>query len=238
HIEVSLPPRNANDRNTLGRAILSDGLHPPSNTRYLAEVNQFYVSRIHTFGGKCWQLRTLQSSSGAHHIAPIIINTGGIAYNRPIFNDKVRQFFLPEYINRKDMARDWRGRRTTDAVQFPAPLGDGFSIASAEWDSAHEKEIYTREEGVIYNLVGHELAKVIVGCDELAGNLKVLADKGKSEAFIQEVRTDMIEATAKRFEAQGATVSAIEREVSSMLMEDMMSWDGSALPVPDHFWVK
>ncbi|CAE7429017.1 BTU1, partial [Symbiodinium necroappetens] len=209
---------------------LNSLLHPPANNRYLAEVSQFYVSRIHTFGGKCWQLRTLRSSSGTRHIVPIIVSTGGSAYNMPIFNERVRSLFLPDYNKRKGMKGDWRGRRTTDAVQFPTPLGDGISIASGEWDTERAEEIYTREEGVIYNLVGHELAKVIDECDGLAGNLKVLADKGKSQSFIQEFREEAIEATAKRFEAQGATVSAIEREVSSMLMDDMMPWDGSALP--------
>ena len=100
------------------------------------------------------------------------------------------------------------------------------------------QEIYTREEGVIYNLVGHELAQVIDECNGLARNLKGLADEGKSQSFIQEFREEAIKQTAKGFAAQGATVSAIEREVSSMLMDDMMPWDGSALPVPDHLWVK
>ncbi|OLQ03004.1 hypothetical protein AK812_SmicGene14082 [Symbiodinium microadriaticum] len=191
---------------------LNSLLHPPANNRYLAEVNQFYVSRIHTFGGNCWQLRTLRSSSGTRRIVPIIVNTGGSAYNMPIFNERVRSFFLPDYNKRKGMKGDWRGRRTTDAVQFPTPLGDGISIASGEWDTERAEEIYTHEEGVIYNLVGHELAKVIDECDGLA----------TSKAVKQ---------TAKGFAAHGATVSTIEREVSSMLMDDMMPWDGNALPV-------
>ncbi|CAE7813901.1 unnamed protein product, partial [Symbiodinium necroappetens] len=205
-------------------------LHPPANNRYLAEVNQFYVSRIHTFGGNCWQLRTLRSSSGTRRIVPIIVNTGDSAYNMPIFNERVRSFFLPDYNKRKGMKGDWRGRRTTDAVQFPTPLGDGISIASGEWDTERAEEIYTHEEGVIYNLVGHELAKVIDECDGLARNLKGLVEDGKSQSFIQEFREEAVKQTAKGFAAHGATVSTIEREVSSMLMDDMMPWDGNALP--------
>ena len=128
---------------------LNSLLHPPANNRYLAEVNQFYVSRIHTFGGNCWQLRTLRSSSGTRRIVPIIVNTGGSAYNMPIFNERVRSFFLPDYNKRKGMKGDWRGRRTTDAVQFPTPLGDGISIASGEWDTERAEDCSTKHSFLV-----------------------------------------------------------------------------------------
>ena len=67
---------------------LNHSLRPPLNELYLKETKAFYASKIHFFNGNNWQLRTL-IANGKHYIVPIIVNTGGIAFNRPVFADFV-----------------------------------------------------------------------------------------------------------------------------------------------------
>ena len=53
-------------------------------------------------------------------------------------------------------------------------------FAGEEFDGRPE------EETVMYNLVGHELADVIVECHGLAGNVLVLKARGKDEDFLRD----------------------------------------------------
>ncbi|CAE7593524.1 PKD2, partial [Symbiodinium necroappetens] len=213
---------------------LNHSLRPPLNELYLKETKAFYASKIHFFNGKHWQLRTLTANE-KHYIVPILVNTGGIAYNRPIFADFVQMHFLPNY--QRSM---WHGH-TKRHVQIPTPLGDGMSIDQV-WPGGGGNRFGTEEElrkpsSIAFNLVGHELAEVIVECNGLVGNLESMTERGRPREYLQEVRQDMIQATAERFAKQGATVDTIEREISAMSADPMTTWDEASLPVPDELWV-
>ena len=87
-----------------------------------------------------------------------------------------------------------------------------------------------KEEAIMYNLLGHELADVIVGCNELAGNLQGMRERKKREDYLHEYYNDTVEETAKRFKHVGATVDGIKREVESMMLDPMTDWGKSSLP--------
>ena len=93
-----------------------------------------------------------------------------------------------------------------------------------------------KEEAIMYNLVGHELADVIVECHGLAGNLQSMRERNKREDYLHEYYNDTVEATAERFKHVGATADGIKREVESMLLDPMTHWGKSSLPVPAHLW--
>ena len=93
-----------------------------------------------------------------------------------------------------------------------------------------------KEEAIMYNLVGHELANVIVQCDGLAGNLQAMREDNEREDFLHEYYQKTVEATAKRFKHVGATADGIKREVESMMLDPMTDWGKSSLPVPAHLW--
>ncbi|CAE7563867.1 unnamed protein product, partial [Symbiodinium microadriaticum] len=169
-----------------------------------------------------WQIRTLIANE-KYYTVPVVVNTGGIAYNRPIFSDFVQMHFLTNY--QRSM---WHGH-TKKHVQFPTPLGDGMSI---------DQEELRKPSSIAFNLVGHELADIIVECNGLVGNLESMTGRGRPREYLQEVRQDMIQAIAERFAKQGATVDTIEREISAMSADPMTTWDEASLPVPDELWVK
>ena len=93
-----------------------------------------------------------------------------------------------------------------------------------------------KEEAIMYNLMGHELAVVIVACSELAGNLQDMRERKKREEYLHDYYTDTVEATARRFKHVGATADGIKREVESMMLDPMTDWGKSSLPVPAHLW--
>ena len=93
-----------------------------------------------------------------------------------------------------------------------------------------------KEEAIMYNLVGHELADVIVACSELAGNLQGMRQRKKREDFLHEYYQETVEETAERFKHVGATADGIKREVESMMLDPMTHWGKSSLPVPAHLW--
>ena len=93
-----------------------------------------------------------------------------------------------------------------------------------------------KEEAIMYNLVGHELADVIVGCNELARNLQDMRERKKREDYLHEYYNDTVEATAKGFKHVGATADGIKREVESMMLDPMTDWGKSSLPVPARLW--
>ncbi|CAE7942279.1 unnamed protein product [Symbiodinium sp. KB8] len=95
-----------------------------------------------------------------------------------------------------------------------------------------------KPSSIAFNLVGHELADIIVECNGLVGNLESMTGRGRPREYLQEVRQDMIQAIAERFAKQGATVDTIEREISAMSADPMTTWDEASLPVPDELWVK
>ena len=93
-----------------------------------------------------------------------------------------------------------------------------------------------KEEAIMYNLVGHELADVIVQCDGLASDLQSMRQRNKREDYLHELYNDIVEAKAEGFKHVGATVDGIKREVESMLLDPMTHWGKSSLPVPAHLW--
>ena len=103
-------------------------------------------------------------------------------------------------------------------------------FAGEEFDGRPE------EETVMYNLVGHELAKLIVGCDELAGNVLGLKAEGEDEDVLHRYFERTIRMTVQRFRDVGATEQGIRREVQSMMLDPMTDWNSSSLPVPDQLW--
>ena len=92
------------------------------------------------------------------------------------------------------------------------------------------------EETVMYNLVGHELAKLIEECDGLAGNVLGLRAEGEDEDFLRRFYEKAIRMTVQRFRDVGATEQSIRREVQSMMLDPMTDWNSSSLPVPDQLW--
>ncbi|CAK9028604.1 Sulfhydryl oxidase 1 (Quiescin-sulfhydryl oxidase 1) (OsQSOX1) [Durusdinium trenchii] len=209
--------------------LLSPHLRPPISQLYLREATGFYASRIHYFKGKNWQIRSLKDGPGCFFIVPVIVNTGGSAYNRPIISDVLLKHFIPKF----DRAI-WGEKSTKGKIHLPTPLGDDFNLGAQGWNDAREKELdnMAKEEAIMYNLVGHELANVIVQCDGLAGNLQAMREDNEREDFLHEYYQKTVEATAKRFKHVGATADGIKREVESMMLDPMTDWGKSSLPVP------
>ncbi|CAE7473940.1 unnamed protein product, partial [Symbiodinium microadriaticum] len=158
-------------------------LRPPISQLYLRETTGFYASRVHYFKGKNWQLRSLKDGHGCFFIVPVIVNTGGSAYNRPIISDILLKHFIPKF-NRAI----WGEKSTKGKIHFPTPLGDNFNLGAQGWNDAREKELdnMAKEEAIMYNLIGHELADVIVECNQLAGNLQWMRERKKREDFLHE----------------------------------------------------
>ena len=92
------------------------------------------------------------------------------------------------------------------------------------------------EETVMYNLVGHELADVIVLCDGLAGVVVGMKARGEDENFLRWYFESTVQMTVQRFRDVGATEQGIRREVQSMMLDPMTDWNSSSLPVPDQLW--
>ena len=103
-------------------------------------------------------------------------------------------------------------------------------FAGEEFDGRPE------EETVMYNLVGHELAKLIEECDGLAGDVLVLKAEGEDEDFLRRFYEKAIRTKVQRFRDVGATEQGIRREVQSMMLDPMTDWNSSSLPVPDQLW--
>ena len=103
-------------------------------------------------------------------------------------------------------------------------------FAGEEFDGRPE------EETVMYNLVGHELADVIVLCDGLAGDVLGLRAEGEDEDFLRRFYEKAIRTKVQRFRHVGATEQGIRREVQSMMLDPMTDWNSSSLPVPDQLW--
>jgi hypothetical protein len=59
-------------------------LCPPDHPLYGSELKQFFASPIFYFKGKNWQLRTVLSGD-KHFVFPVVVNTGGLDANLPIF---------------------------------------------------------------------------------------------------------------------------------------------------------
>ena len=92
------------------------------------------------------------------------------------------------------------------------------------------------EETVMYNLVGHELADVIVGCNELARNVLGMKARGEDENLLRWYFESTVQMTVQGFRDVGATEQGIRREVQSMMLDPMTDWNSSSLPVPDQLW--
>ena len=103
-------------------------------------------------------------------------------------------------------------------------------FAGEEFDGRPEAET------VMYNLVGHELAEVIVECHGLAGNVLGLRAEGKDEDFLHDYFESTVLVTVQRFRNVGATEQGIRRELQSMMLDPMTDWNSSSLPVPDQLW--
>ena len=110
-------------------------LKPPIGKFYLHETTSFYASRIHFFKGKNWQLRSLKDGDGRFFIMPIIVNTGGSAYNRPIISHVLLKHFIPQF----DRAIWWE-KSTKNKIHLPTPLGDDFNLGAQGWDDEGEKD--------------------------------------------------------------------------------------------------
>ena len=103
-------------------------------------------------------------------------------------------------------------------------------FAGEEFDGRPE------EETVMYNLVGHELADVIVACNELARNVLGLKAEGEDEDVLHRYFERTVRMTVQGFRDVGATEQGIRREVQSMMLDPMTDWNSSSLPVPDQLW--
>ena len=131
-----------------------------------------------------------------------------------------------------------QGRRTAVCMFFKAY---GWNFRTCIWSlqfcfAPQELDNMAKEEAIMYNLVGHELADVIVECHGLAGNLQGMRQRKKREDYLHELYNDIVEETAERFKHVGATTDGIKREVESMMLDPMTHWGKSSLPVPAHLW--
>ena len=115
--------------------LLTPHLRPEASKLYLREMNAFYCSRIHYFRGKNWQLRSVKDKNGRFFVAPVIINTGGSAYNRPIFSDVLLKRFIPSFDR-----SIWFAKHSRGIIHFPTPLGDDFNLFAQGWDNVRVKD--------------------------------------------------------------------------------------------------
>ena len=102
--------------------------------------------------------------------------------------------------------------------------------------AGEEFEGRPEEETVMYNLVGHELAKLIEECDGLAGDVLGMKARGEDEDFLRRYFESTVQMKVQRFRDVGATEQGIRREVQSMMLDPMTDWNSSSLPVPDQLW--
>ena len=103
-------------------------------------------------------------------------------------------------------------------------------FAGEEFDGRPE------EETVMYNLVGHELAKLIEECDGFARDVLDMRAAGEDEDFLHRYFQSTIRTKVQSFRDLGATEQGIRREVQSMMLDPMTDWNSSSLPVPDQLW--
>ena len=102
--------------------------------------------------------------------------------------------------------------------------------------AGEEFEGRPEEETVMYNLVGHELAKLIEECDGLAGDVLGMKARGEDENLLRWYFESTVQMKVQRFRDVGATEQGIRREVQSMMLDPMTDWNSSSLPVPDQLW--
>src|SRR5688572_21327923 len=69
--------------------LMNSSFAPPVNRLYGAKVKGFVVSKVHYFGGKPWQIRSIQVNGNDWHIIPFILNSGGVGENQAIISDPV-----------------------------------------------------------------------------------------------------------------------------------------------------
>mmetsp|Transcript_61750 Transcript_61750/g.147318 ORF Transcript_61750/g.147318 Transcript_61750/m.147318 type:complete len:267 (+) Transcript_61750:249-1049(+) len=234
-------PRNeAMTKTRLDVLFMSPHLVCPPNKQYGQLLSDFYCSRIHKFGdvndGKLWQIRCLKKEE-KYYAFPIILNTGGTAYNKPILADPV--------LARLGVTRGSTMERVAlqQGLVFPTPLGDEIDPMHQDWDSERKKEITNDENGMRYNLVGHSLAQIIVALNELAGNVLKFTQMGEEREFIDKYVARTLKATVDRYAEVGAKEEYLQRELDCMLTDvnedgvSVLPWTTSHLPVPSKLWV-
>lgn len=129
---------------------------PPVNHLYGCEVSDFVVSPIFNFNGKPWQLRSFRIS-GKFYLLPVLINTGGSTWNKPIFHDNVMKRFN---LDRKRIVN--RDRDHSDLFEVISPLGKISRPLEELWPETHRVMVDVHEKDLRFNLFGHELAQVFV----------------------------------------------------------------------------
>jgi hypothetical protein len=209
--------------------LMNPTLCPPDHPLYGSQLKQFFVSPIYFFEGKPWQLRTVLSD-GKHFVFPVIVNTGGLNANLPIFCDNALKMMFPAW-DRSTFQLD-RIKSHPWQPRLPSPLGDNIDIRRADWDS--ERRGRFAADVVKFNLVGHELAKIIDEMDGVARNIK-------EDPSLQVTVEKSLQAKASRFRRMGFADCAVEllkREVDSLLSVPLdTKWTEDELPIPKHLFV-
>mmetsp|Transcript_39512 Transcript_39512/g.91344 ORF Transcript_39512/g.91344 Transcript_39512/m.91344 type:complete len:220 (+) Transcript_39512:102-761(+) len=189
-----------------------------------SELKGWYCGRIYCYERQSWQLRSLVNKHGRFFLAPIIVDTGACSYNTPIFSTRCLELAAP------DPANFFRPFFQKDMIQFPTPLGDDFDIGKEKWKG--KDRVY--EPYAQFNMVGKELAEIILECNALARTLSGLKARNNDPNFVQSVYEDAALAMATDFACVGATVEGIRREVDSMMLDPLTEWNEHSLPVPSH----
>ena len=215
--------------------LLNAHLCPPVNALYGTTSPQFVLSRIHHFGGKLWQLRSVRVwGQACYHVLPFVINTGGSSWDTPIIGDPALRTLG---IGRDDVRVVTRqslrvcnhclspDRVHDDVFELPNPIGRIRQPLALEWDRQRTDNglrMGTYDERM--NLIGHELAECIV-CANMVVK-QVVAQHLTREAAVDGLRA--------AFEDLGSTHEAAAREIDALLCAPSASlglWTADTLPL-------
>jgi hypothetical protein len=199
---------------------LSPNLLCPRNPRYGSRVNRFVVSKLFGFGGRYWQLRTVQTPHNGHYVLlPFLIDPQGSDYSQPIFSDASLSFLGFHAV---DQAILCGVDHPNQHLHVPLPLGLAQNPFSSQWGSDREREI--QPDDLRFNLIGSENASAIMWLHH------AVRHQQNDEQVLQAVLRDMTE----DFQMHNVPRDFLEREITA-LRESIMHggdlWNESEVPI-------
>jgi hypothetical protein len=199
---------------------LSPNLLCPRNPRYGSRVNRFVVSKLFGFGGRYWQLRTVQTPRNGHYVLlPFFIDPQGSHYNRPIFSDASLSFLGFQAADRAILSGV---DRPNQHLRVPLPLGLAQNPFSSQWGSDREREI--RPDDLRFNLIGSENASAIMWLHH------AVRHQPNDEQVLQVVLRDMTE----DFQMQKVPSDFLQREITALresIMHGGNLWNEREVPI-------
>lgn len=227
---------------TLEMLMLSPSFLPPKNPKYGCTVKEFVVSKIHSFGGKSWQLRAVQVHQQEWKLLPFVVNTGGSPALAPIIGSPAMQA-LGFNFDRDAAALQ---HRHDHLFLLPAILGPIKTPLATDW--SHDRipcGLIRETYDIRANLLGSELARSIIDSNAFVKELECYKDADAVYRFFLSwrVRRELrqhCQTLARMYKNFGATEASAMRELQALMRcpdEDPgKSWTEDKLPIPDELF--